>query len=63
MVMMLLNAVRLMLSAESPLQRWAMRLEVAPPGQAAKIMIPTASGPLSPKSMQSPKPISGNRRI
>ena len=37
------HAVSVMDSAASPLARWVIKLEVAPPGQTAKIISPTAS--------------------
>ena len=45
----LLTAVRVMLSATSPRARWLYRLAVAPPGDAARSMSPTASTGWSPK--------------
>ena len=37
------HAVSVMDRAESPLARWVIKLEVAPPGHTAKIISPTAS--------------------
>ncbi len=57
------KAVREMLSATSPRARLAIRFEVAPPGQAATIITPTARAGSSWKSDNSAKPTSGSSRI
>lgn len=58
-----LMAVRVMDNAASPLQTWVIRLDVTPPGQAAMIIMPTASVGERAKALTSPKPIRGRRII
>lgn len=56
----LLTAVRVMLSATSPLARWLKRLAVAPPGEAERSMSPTASSGGKAKSLAMPKQTAGS---
>ncbi len=58
-----LTAVRVMLSATSPLARWLKRLAEGPPGDAARSIKPTASSGerWNPRAMK--KPTAGRRRV
>jgi hypothetical protein len=55
-----LTAVRLMLRATSPRNRWLKRFAVVPPGDAASSIIPMPSSGGRSKSTTSPKHTSGS---
>ena len=57
---MLEIAVRVTESAVSPLDKWVITFEVAPPGQAARTISPTASSPGSRKSSAKAKAMTGS---
>ena len=59
--MKLLNAVNVTERAVSPLARCVIRFEVAPPGQAASIITPTAISGFTGKIFTRVKAINGNR--
>ena len=58
-----LTAVRVMLSATSPRNRWLNRLAVVPPGDAASSSIPMPSSGSRSKRSTSPKHTAGSSTI
>jgi len=54
-----LIAVRVMLRATSPRNRWLNRLAVVPPGDAASSIMPMPSSGGRSKAITSPKQITG----
>ena len=61
LVIHLLHKVRVTDNAVSPFARWAIRLDVGPPGQAARIMIPIEISGFNGNTMAIRNPIIGNR--
>ena len=63
MVVKLLIAVKEIESGKSPLDKSAIILELAPPGQATNIISPMSINGYALKVRQSPKPTRGNKII